>query len=89
VRTTRAQDGKAKCEVEQVDAEQMPPTEGQPWIAGIEDGEHVVAAVGMHVISEPRTTLRAGEIIDAFRLVPLVPSGRKREAMSREMYPRV
>jgi hypothetical protein len=51
--------------------------------------EIVLAAVGMQVMSEPRNTLRQGEITDAFRVVRLVPSGREREAMSREMYPRV
>ena len=40
----------------------MPPTDGQPWIAGVLDGEHVVV--------ESRPTLKPSEITDAFCVVP-------------------
>jgi hypothetical protein len=54
--------------IEQLD--EFPPADGQPWIAGVLDGEHVVAAIGMQVLGESRPLLRLSEITDAFRVVP-------------------
>jgi hypothetical protein len=61
---------RAGYRLEELDLNEIPPADGQPWIAGVLDGEHVVAAVGMSVMSEPRTTLTLSEIIAAFRVHP-------------------
>jgi hypothetical protein len=56
--------------IEQLDLDELPPRDRQPWIAGVLDGEHVVAAIGMQPLGEPRPILKRSEIIDAFRVVP-------------------
>jgi hypothetical protein len=52
-----------------LDLSQIPPPNGQPWIAIVDAGfyTHAIAAVGLTAISELRPSIRPTSVLSAFR----------------------
>jgi hypothetical protein len=60
----------AGYQLEDLDLSQLPPADGQPWIAIVDAGfvhTHALACVGLTVISEPWHSLHPASVLSAFR----------------------